>query len=180
MDVRTILIETVVLAILFTIGVVADSKNPVDTVYDMPEPIINRCLELGLIDESKKADSPQTRRKRLFAAVVIALIMALALCFVNHAGNFLQGFLISYLIWLIVDWYDCFVIDWIWVCHSKKLVIPGTEDLTDSIYRQLKRNGDWASGVSACRCYGTACELVHIGTGERYNERNQSNKFIGK
>ena len=115
MDVRTILIETVVLAILFTIGVVADSKNPVDTVYDMPEPIINRCLELGLIDESKKADSPQTRRKRLFAAVVIALIMALALCFVNHAGNFLQGFLISYLIWLIVDWYDCFVIDWIWV-----------------------------------------------------------------
>ena len=46
MDVRTILIETVVLAILFTIGVVAGSQNPVDTVYDMPEPIINRCLAL--------------------------------------------------------------------------------------------------------------------------------------
>lgn len=54
MDVRIILIETVVLTILFTIAVVADSKNPVDTVYDMPEPIINRCLELGLIDESKR------------------------------------------------------------------------------------------------------------------------------
>ena len=65
MDVRIILIETVVLTILFTIAVVADSKNPVDTVYDMPEPIINRCLELGLIDESKKADSPQTRRLSL-------------------------------------------------------------------------------------------------------------------
>lgn len=89
MDVRTILIETVVLAILFTIGVVAGSQNPVDTVYDMPEPIINRCLELGLIDESRKADSPQTRRKKLCAAVAIALIMAIALCFVNHAGNFL-------------------------------------------------------------------------------------------
>ena len=63
MDVRIILIETVVLTILFTIAVVAGSQNPVDTVYDMPEPIINRCLELGLIDESKKADSPQTRRK---------------------------------------------------------------------------------------------------------------------
>lgn len=165
MDVRTILIETVVLAILFTIGVVADSKNPVDTVYDMPEPIINRCLELGLIDESKKADSPQTRRKRLFAAVVIALIMALALCFVNHAGNFLQGFLISYLIWLIVDWYDCFVIDWIWVCHSKKLVIPGTEDLTDS-YKDYRFHfigslKGMVIGLPVCLLVGVMVQLVN-------------------
>lgn len=85
-----------------------------------------------MIDESKKADSPQTRRKKLAAAIVIALVIAVTLFFVNHARNFLQGFLISYLIWLIIDWYDCFVIDWIWVCHSKKLIIPGTEDLVDS------------------------------------------------
>ena len=165
MDVRTILIETVVLAILFTIGVVADSKNPVDTVYDMPEPIINRCLELGLIDESKKADSSQTRRKRLFAAVVIALIMALALCFVNHAGNFLQGFLLSYLIWLIVDWYDCFVIDWIWVCHSKKLIIPGTEDLTDS-YKDYRFHfigsiKGMVIGLPVCLLVGVMVQLVN-------------------
>ena len=165
MDVRTILIETVVLAISFTIGVVADSKNPVDTVYDMPEPIINRCLELGLIDESKKADSPQTRRKRLFAAVVIALIMALALCFVNHAGNFLQGFLLSYLIWLIVDWYDCFVIDWIWVCHSKKLIIPGTEDLTDS-YKDYRFHfigsiKGMVIGLPVCLLVGVMVQLVN-------------------
>ncbi len=165
MDVRTILIETVVLAILFTIGVVADSKNPVDTVYDMPEPITNRCLELGLIDESKKADSPQTRRKRLFAAVVIALIMALALCFVNHAGNFLQGFLLSYLIWLIVDWYDCFVIDWIWVCHSKKLIIPGTEDLTDS-YKDYRFHfigsiKGMVIGLPVCLLVGVMVQLVN-------------------
>lgn len=63
MNIGIILIETAVLAVVFTIAVVAGSKNPVDTVYDMPEPIVNRCLELGLIDESKKADSPQTRRK---------------------------------------------------------------------------------------------------------------------
>lgn len=165
MDVRTILIETVVLAILFTIGVVADSKNPVDTVYDMPEPIINRCLELGLIDESKKADSPQTRRKRFFAAVVIALIMAIALCFVNHAGNFLQGFLLSYLIWLIVDWYDCFVIDWIWVCHSKKLIIPGTEDLTDS-YKDYRFHfigslKGMVIGLPVCLLVGVMVQLVN-------------------
>lgn len=132
MDITVILIETLVLIVLFTIAVAAGSKNPVDTVYDMPQPIIDRCLELGLIDESRKADSPQTRKKKLAAAIVILFVLTLVLYFVNHAANFLQGFLISYVIWLIVDWYDCFVIDWIWVCHSKKLIIPGTEDLMDS------------------------------------------------
>ena len=37
MDFLTILIETVVLTTLFTIAVVAWSKNPVETVYDMPQ-----------------------------------------------------------------------------------------------------------------------------------------------
>ena len=165
MDVRVILIETVVLTILFTIAVEAGSKNPVDTVYDMPEPIINRCLELGLIDESRKADSPQTRRKKLCAAVVIALIMAIALCFVNHAGNFLQGFLISYLIWLIVDWYDCFVIDWIWVCHSKKLIIPGTEYLPD-YYKDYRFHfigsiKGMVIGLPVCLLVGVMVQLVN-------------------
>ena len=43
MDVRTILIETVVLAILFTIGVVAGSQNPVDTVYDIVKHVDHLC-----------------------------------------------------------------------------------------------------------------------------------------
>ena len=90
MDFLTILIETVVLTILFTIAVIAGSQNPVDTVYDMPEPIINRCLQLGLIDESKKADSFQTRMRRLSAALVVTVVMALFLYFINHAESFIQ------------------------------------------------------------------------------------------
>ena len=75
--------ETVVLMILFTVAVVAGSRNPVETVHDMPEPIINRCLELGLIDETKKASSPETRRLKICTALVIALILAVFLYFVN-------------------------------------------------------------------------------------------------
>lgn len=166
MNIGIILAETVVLAVLFTIAVVAGSKNPVDTVYDMPEPIINRCLELGLIDESKKADSPQTRRKKLAAAIVIALVIAVTLFFVNHARNFLQGFLISYLIWLIIDWYDCFVIDWIWVCHSKKLIIPGTEDLVDS-YKDYRFHfigslKGMVIGLPVCLLVGVMVQIVNL------------------
>lgn len=137
MDILTIALESVILCAVFTAAVVAGSKNPIDTVYDMPEPIVNRCLELGLIDDTKKRSSPQTKAKKLLAGVITGLILALVLIFVNHAENFLQGAAISYIIWFVIDWYDCFVIDWIWICHSKKIIIPGTEDLTKS-YKDYK------------------------------------------
>ena len=53
MNITMIAIETVILLILFTAGVMLGSRNPIETVYDMPQPIIDRCLELGLIDETK-------------------------------------------------------------------------------------------------------------------------------
>lgn len=115
MNTTVILIETIILVVLFTAVVLLNSKNPVDTVYDMPQPIIDRCLELGLIDETKKTDSRETRLKKLAAALIIALVLAVILYFVNGSENFLQGFLVSYIIWLVIDWYDCIVIDWGWV-----------------------------------------------------------------
>lgn len=165
MNITVILIETLVLIVLFTVAVAAGSKNPVDTVYDMPQPIIDRCLELGLIDESRKADSPQTRKKKLTAAIVILLVLTLVLYFVNHAAHFLQGFLISYVIWLVVDWYDCFVIDWIWVCHSKKLIIPGTEDLMDSYkdyrFHFIASLKGMVIGLPVCLLTGVLVQLVN-------------------
>lgn len=43
----------------------------------------------------------------------------------------MAGFINSYIIWLIIDWYDAFVLDCIWFCHSKKVRIPGTEDMKE-------------------------------------------------
>ena len=48
MNITVIVIETIILAVLFTAAVLLSSKNPLDTVYDMPQPIIDRCLELGM------------------------------------------------------------------------------------------------------------------------------------
>ena len=38
------------------------------------------------------------------------------------------------MIWTIVDWYDAFILDCGWFCHSKKCIIPGAEDLTDAYH----------------------------------------------
>ena len=134
MDILTITVEAVVLLIFFTAAVLIGSRNPVDGVYDMPQPIIDRCIELGLVDETKKASSKETKLKKLGAALILVIILSLFLYFVNKARTFREGFLVSYILWLIIDWYDCFVLDWGWVCHSKKIIIPGTEDLMDSFH----------------------------------------------
>lgn len=165
MNITVIIIETIILTVLFTAAVLFNSKNPVDTVYDMPQPIIDRCLELGLIDETKKADSKETRFKKLTASIIIALVLALILYFVNGAENFLQGFLVSYIIWLVIDWYDCIVIDWGWVCHSRKIIIPGTEDLVDS-YKDYRFHAigslkGMALGLPVCALVGLLVQIIH-------------------
>ena len=132
MTAHMILTEGIVLCILFTSAVLASAKNPLDSVYDLPEPIVNRCLELGLINETKTITSKETKLKKLAAAVLIMVVLALCLRYVNHVKTFMHGFLVSYLVWLIVDWYDCFILDWILVCNTTLFMIPGTEDLTSS------------------------------------------------
>lgn len=94
MHFMTILIETVILMILFTVAVLAGSRNPVDTVYDMPEPIVNRCLELGLIDETKKASSPQTKMKIHFIGSLKGMVIGLPVCL-------LVGLLVQIVNWVI-------------------------------------------------------------------------------
>ena len=79
MNITMIAIETVILLILFTAGVMLGSRNPIETVYDMPQPIIDRCLELGLIDETKRHDSKETKLKKLAAALIIAAMLALVM-----------------------------------------------------------------------------------------------------
>ena len=60
---------------------------------------------------------------------MIGIILGAIVYFVNGSRSFLNGFLISYGLWLIVDWYDAIVIDILWLCHSKVWILPGTEDL---------------------------------------------------
>lgn len=69
--------------------------------------------------------------KKLAAAFLFAAIFAAIVYFVNGARSFAAGFGISYLIWTVVNWYDAFVIDCLWVCHDKRVRIPGTEDMKE-------------------------------------------------
>ena len=48
---------------------------------------------------------------------------------INHSETFWQGFVSSFVIWLAITWFDAVVPDCGWFCPSKRMRIPGTEDM---------------------------------------------------
>lgn len=128
----TILIECVVLCALFTLAVgTASLKDPLAGVHNWPPAIQRRAQELGLIQAEQMAGLKKVYAKKLAASLGIAVVFAAIVLFVNGARSLAAGFGYSYLIWTVVNWYDALVIDCLWVCHDRRVRIPGTEDMKE-------------------------------------------------
>lgn len=128
----TVLIESIVGIVLFTVIIVSLTlKDPLTSVGDYPPAIQKKCIELGLIEDRKTRFTKSDYIRKGIAIIVFAIVFAFVLNKFNGADTFLKGFGISYLIWFIIDWYDALVLDCIWFCHSKKVRIPGTEDMVE-------------------------------------------------
>lgn len=68
---------------------------------------------------------------------MLALAILTALALAAGAESFKTGFLYSYWLWLLVDWYDCFFLDWVLFANIKRIRLPGTEHM-DKAYHQKK------------------------------------------
>ncbi len=92
---------------------------------------------MGLITKEATPGSKKVLIKKLTGAAVIIVALAVAVHVIYGATSFLQGFGISFLLWNIIDWYDAFILDCVWFCHSKRIIIPGTEDMVEE-YKNYK------------------------------------------
>ena len=52
----------------------------------------------------------------------------------DAARTFFEGWFHGYIMWVAEIWFDALVVDCLWFCHSKKMIIPGTEDLVDAYH----------------------------------------------
>ena len=128
----TLLLECIISALLFTVSAIClDMKDPLGVISDYPPAIRQRCVELGLIEERKERFTARDLLRKGLAMVLFAFLFALVLKKVNGISTFLEGFRASYIIWLFIAWWDAFVVDCGWFCHSKKMQIPGTEDMKE-------------------------------------------------
>ena len=125
-------IECLVAIALFTLIVVPmTAKDPISVISDYPPAIRKRCVELGLTKETKKRFETKDLIRKGVAIIVLLLVATLVMVKLNHAETFWQGFGYTYIIWLSITWFDALVLDCGWFCHSKRVRIPGTEDMKE-------------------------------------------------
>ena len=127
-----ILIESIVACLLFTIAFGGLTYfNPLSMIHDYPPAIQNKAKELGLITDEQKGYSKTDIIRKIIAIIVFGLILAIVVYKFNGADTFAKGFGYSYLLWNIVNWWDAIVLDCLWFCHCKKVIIPGTEEMKE-------------------------------------------------
>lgn len=126
----------IVLVIAFTAMILIPLiKNPVWWIHDYP----------GDIQEEYFRTHPRIPTTFFLKTVLIkksfglmiALAMLIGIIWWIGARSFSEAFMVSYGLWLIVDWYDCFILDWVFFAHLKSVRLPGTEHM-DKAYRQKK------------------------------------------
>ena len=126
----TFLIESLIACVIFTLFVFLMSRDPVKTIFNYPPAIIERCKQLGLVDEGNRPGGKGFYAKKVAALLVFGVLLGLLVRYVNGCTTFWCGALTAYAIWCVVNWFDAIVLDCIWFCHDPHFVIKGTEDMT--------------------------------------------------
>lgn len=137
--------------VIFTCAILIPvCKNPVWWIEDYPKDIQEKYFETHERIPAKLTSKPVVIKKSI--AVLFFLVLLVGLAWLAGARTFLSGFLVSYVLWLVVTWYDCFILDWLIFANLKQVRLPGTEHM-DAAYHQKKYHFIQS-------CIGTALGLL--------------------
>ena len=121
--------------IVFTLAIIIPlCKNPVWWIHDYPEAIQQKYFETHPRIPTKLLSTTVLMKKGL--ALVLATAIFVGLGLLAGASNFLTAFVVAYGLWLIIDWYDCFFLDWVLFANIKRVRLPGTEDMDEAYHEK--------------------------------------------
>ena len=131
-----IICETVIMTIAFTAMVLIPLvKNPVWWIHDYPKDIQEEYFKTHERVPSEFFSKSVLVKKG--CALLVALVLMLVLMKLAGAYGFWSALALSYGIWLFIDWYDCFFLDWVLFANMKAVRLPGTEHM-DKAYHQKR------------------------------------------
>jgi hypothetical protein len=131
-----IICETVIMTIAFTAMVLIPLvKNPVWWIHDYPKDIQEEYFKTHERVPSEFFSKSVLLKKG--CALLVALVLMLVLMKLAGAYGFWSALALSYGIWLFIDWYDCFFLDWVLFANMKAVRLPGTEHM-DKAYHQKR------------------------------------------
>ncbi len=114
-------------ALLVLVCAIGIRKGAVNMAHFYSDKVQQRCVELGLTTKEKIK-----RKTIVLKAVLLPVYIAyvwICVYVLNGARGFLTAFWQCFVILFVLNLIDHFLVDGLWVGHSKAWVIPGTEDL---------------------------------------------------
>lgn len=122
-------IECVILCGIFTLMVLPPLyKNPLNCIMSYPTAIRQRVESLPQHQlVIKKHENKHIMFKLLFMSLCIIVMSTIT--WVLGFRTFIEAFIHIFTLFFVVNLYDLFVLDIGLFCHSKKMIIQGTEDM---------------------------------------------------
>ena len=130
-----LLVQCLVLCAVFSLAILpAQYRNPLSQFASYPTAIKKRVYGLPQYKDAIASVEQRHWKRKILGALLIVALMAGAAYF---SGNktFDTAFIHVFILLSAVNLYDLIVLDLIVFCHSKKLMIPGTEDMKEE-YRK--------------------------------------------
>lgn len=124
-----LIIECIILCGIFTLMILPSLyKNPLNCIMSYPTAIRKRVESLPKYQPSiKKYKTKHITVKLLF--VLFCIIFMAIIAWLSGSRTFRDAFIHVFILFFAVNLYDLFILD-IWIfCHSKRVIIPGTEDM---------------------------------------------------
>jgi uncharacterized membrane protein (DUF485 family) len=104
-------------------------KNPVSQIISYPKAIRKRVESLPEYKNTIKTIERKHIAKKIIALIVFAILF-FVINYFSGTKTFSQTSINTFIMFSVVNVYDLIVLDIILFCHSKKVIIKGTEDMT--------------------------------------------------
>ena len=103
-------------------------KDPMVMIMSYPPNVIKRVEQLAQYAGCIKEREKKHISKKIVGVFFFSIILAIV-AYISGCRGFIDTFFHVFMLFFVVNIYDMLVLDWGIFCHSKKLRIPGTEDM---------------------------------------------------
>lgn len=122
-------IQCIICCLLFTLAILpAQYKDPINMIMSYPPEIIKKVEELPQYKGTIKQREKSHISKKIFAIIFFVIVLSVV-AYCSGCRSFTSTFVHVFTLFFVVNIYDLIILDWGIFCHSKRLRIPGTEDM---------------------------------------------------
>lgn len=134
-----LVIEIILMCVLFSIIIIIGAtKNPLGGLHNLPKAIQERVAALPEYkDRNIQVVSAKRRILKKFPALILLAFIFCAMIYGAGARTFLQGFLYTFILWMVIKMYVTLMLNCGWYAHTPSVWIKGTEDMK-SEYQNYK------------------------------------------